>query len=123
MPPFEQPARAALGDQVGQPVVRVSLGIDGQRLLDHGFELGGVLRRNTGIFGVRDERAGMTAFGDFQSAVEMQAHPSLHFLLFYAAACTFDGDQELRHGAAAPGLVQFRGPADQGLHQRQTRDH
>src|SRR5205809_337977 len=36
---FEQPARAALGDQVGQPAVWVAFGIDGQRLLDHGFEL------------------------------------------------------------------------------------
>ena len=45
-----------MGHQVGQAVVRIALGLDGQRLVDHGFELRGILRGNAGIFGVGDER-------------------------------------------------------------------
>src|SRR5271157_4886865 len=91
----QQPACAALGDEVGQAVFVFGFGIDGQGLGDGGTETGGVLRRDAGILGVRNIAARAGAFRKLDGAVEVLLHAVQHFRLAQPGPAAFKRDEEL----------------------------
>src|SRR5262245_61426251 len=67
----EQPARAALHDQIHQSDIRVRVGIDCQRLLQQRVELFSVMLRNADSLGVRNQRAGLLSVRELDRAIEV----------------------------------------------------
>src|ERR1017187_5786182 len=97
--PAQQPACAALRQQVGEPGFGMLARVDGKRPIEQCLKLGSVLRRYGRVFGAGNKQAGAPLAGKPQRLVEVACDPRLAFGGLHADAAGFDVDQELRQCA------------------------